>query len=265
MYQAYEYHSSPEVAGDECSHAQRLDEDADTLKKYKALQNSVCFLCLLSLGNNDHVWGAKSFPSRDYIEVIHQGRIVRVQRHIDVECVLEEKLPDSLKCCPPACIGPVNQDLGVSVVDELDIFTFMECDLALGHGVLVDSRTCDVHAKGTIPGSMNIPYTVFHLDPDAPELGRALQKLGAKLREQGDIELHDADHKSSVKQLSNNDIWDFSTVKDIVLWCNGPLGQQSSMAIKGLQKLGYPVEKIRHYRGGMQLWRAFDLTTVVSD
>ena len=195
------------------------------------------------------------------IDVIHAGRIVRVRCNIDLDCVLEEKLPGALKRCPSTCIGPVKEDLGVSTADELDIFTFMECELALGSGVLVDARTPDLHAKGTIPGSINIPYTVLHLNSKAPELVQALQMLGAKQKGRADIEDSDA----SVTQPPSNSIWDFSTAKDIVLWCNGPMGQQSPMAINGLRNLGYPLEKITHYRGGMQLWQVFDLTTVVPD
>ncbi len=265
MYQAFESNSSPGAASDEHSPGPRLEEDPDTLKKYKALQKSVCFLCLLSLRSNSQAVGSKSFGSGDYIEVIHEGRLVRVRREIDLDRVLEEKLPVASKHCPPACIGPVQEDLEVGIFDELHILKFMECELALGSGALVDARTHDVHAKGTIPGSVNVPYTVFHLDADAPELVQALCMLGAKPKEGEDVALCGSENIPLAARPSSNGVWDFSKAKDIVLWCHGPMGQQSIRAINGLRKLGYPREKINHYRGGMQLWQVFDLTTVAPD
>lgn len=59
--------------------------------------------------------------------------------------------------------------------------------------------------------------------------------------------------------------WDFSQAKSLVLWCNGPWCGQSPTAIKGLIGQGYPANKIRYYRGGMQLWRVFGLPVVSPD
>lgn len=197
----------------------------------------------------------------DSIEVIHNGSIIRVRCRIDLARVLEEKLPTARHRCPPACIGSVEEELGVSIVDELEMLSFMVCELALGSGVLVDTRTADLHKKCTIPGSINIPYTVFHLSSGAPELVQAFRMLAVKLKEGSVVE----SNSSGEIQPFPIDVWDFSAAKNIVLWCNGPMGQQSTMAIRELKKLGYPQEKIYHYRGGLQLWRAFDLTTVKSD
>ena len=55
---------------------------------------------------------------------------------------------------------------------------------------------------------------------------------------------------------------DFSGAKDLLLWCNGMSGGQTPRAIKGLLKLGYPAEKIKWYRGGMQSWSVLGFTTV---
>ena len=57
--------------------------------------------------------------------------------------------------------------------------------------------------------------------------------------------------------------WDFSAAKDLVIWCNGPACGQSPRAIRGLLELGYPGDKISYYRGGMQMWQLWGLTTVV--
>lgn len=57
--------------------------------------------------------------------------------------------------------------------------------------------------------------------------------------------------------------WDFTAAKDLVVWCNGPACGQSPRAIRGLRDLGYPGDKIKYYRGGMQMWQLWGLTTVL--
>lgn len=107
----------------------------------------------------------------------------------------------------------------------------------------MDARTPDWHARGTIPGSVNIPYT--DLDPrlgaDEFTIGFSLEQLGVK-EEGGD--------------------WDFFWAKDLLIWCNGPWCGQSPTAIRALISLGYPAEKIKYYRGGMQMWELMGLTVV---
>jgi hypothetical protein len=56
--------------------------------------------------------------------------------------------------------------------------------------------------------------------------------------------------------------WDFSNAKTLVLFCNGIWCGQSSINIRTLAKLGYPVEKMKWYRGGLQDWVSVGLTTV---
>ena len=46
----------------------------------------------------------------------------------------------------------------------------------------------------------------------------------------------------------------FDNAKTVVMFCNGPWCGQSPTNIKGLLKIGYPANKIKWYRGGMQDW-----------
>ncbi|HHH20506.1 MAG TPA: rhodanese-like domain-containing protein, partial [Nitratifractor sp.] len=59
---------------------------------------------------------------------------------------------------------------------------------------------------------------------------------------------------------------DFSKAKTVVVYCNGAWCLQSTQLIKdakySLLKLGYPKDKIKYYRGGMQSWVTFGLTTI---
>ncbi|MET0004577.1 MAG: rhodanese-like domain-containing protein [Candidatus Thiodiazotropha sp.] len=122
----------------------------------------------------------------------------------------------------------------------------MKTALGEGSGLLIDARTTDWHERGTIPGSINVPFT--HLNPDqgADEitLEESLRLFGAKKKDKN---------------------WDFTEAKTLVLWCNGPWCGQSPTAILGLLSIGYPAEKLHYYRGGMQLWQVFGLPVVTPD
>ena len=61
------------------------------------------------------------------------------------------------------------------------------------------------------------------------------------------------------------DKWDFTQAKDLVFWCNGPACGQSPRAIQGLLDAGYPPSKLFYFRGGMQMWQLWGLTTVASE
>ena len=48
--------------------------------------------------------------------------------------------------------------------------------------------------------------------------------------------------------------------KTLLLFCNGSWCSQSPNAIMSLVNLGYPLEKLLWYRGGMQDWLIYDFT-----
>jgi rhodanese-related sulfurtransferase len=60
----------------------------------------------------------------------------------------------------------------------------------------------------------------------------------------------------------NDDSLDFTNAKTVVMFCNGMWCGQSPNNIRNLLKLGYPADKIKWYRGGMQDWEILGLTTV---
>ena len=109
--------------------------------------------------------------------------------------------------------------------------------------LVVDSRTPDFVEAGSIPGAMNIPYT---------------QLLPEQTEPQDIAELLQFEFNAGF----DDGLWDFSTAKTLVMFCNGPWCGQSPTNIKALLKLGYPAERIKWYRGGMQAWEQFGLTTV---
>ena len=56
-------------------------------------------------------------------------------------------------------------------------------------------------------------------------------------------------------------LWDYSNAKTLVMFCNGMWCGQSPNNIKNLLKFGYPADKIKWYRGGMQNWEILGLST----
>lgn len=200
--------------------------------------------------------------NKPFLHVIHEGRSIKVQRVQDPDYELKGYFAKTARKCPPFCIQPEQVDPAVATIGEIEMFDFMENELRDGKGMLIDARTPEWFQRGTIPGSVNIPFTVFN-DATSPEMVATLETFGAlrrvdvgafsrKLEEMG---LLDSDMKTSE--------WDFSNAKELVLWCNGPACGQSPRAIKGLLKVGYPTQKIHYYRGGMQMWQLWGLTTVI--
>jgi len=214
------------------------------------------------VGGSDFIPLVKDKP---YLHVIHEGRSIKVQRVQDPDYELKGYFAKTARKCPPFCIQPIAPSVDVGVIGEVELFEFMETELRDGTGVLVDARTPSWHKKGTIPGSINLPFTQLSKSIDDPEMLDALEVLGAK--ERGEVGMWDKLMEgwgwSDNPYLTEN--WDFSQAKSVVVWCNGPACGQSPRAIRGLLEVGYPADKIKYYRGGMQMWQMWGLTTVVPD
>lgn len=201
-----------------------------------------------------------------YVMTTHEGKPVRIERIQDQSHVLTGGFSKTSRKCPPFCIQPMQVAPGVTTIGELELLRFIEKKLNTGKGVLIDARTPAWHRKGTIPGSINIPFTSFGDDQGQAVKAAALAKLGVKPK--ADSSFID-DAWGSLQEMMGNGAasseWDFSKAKEIILWCNGMWCGQSPHAIHALIKLGYPPEKINYYRGGMQAWKILGLTVIVPD
>lgn len=130
--------------------------------------------------------------------------------------------------CPDFCIQPQIAAEGFATIGELELIAMLQSPDA----VVVDSRTPDWFAGGTIPGAINIPYT-YIVD--------ALARLGCE---------------------PDFDGWDCNAAKPVALFCNGVWCGQSPTAIHNMISAGYPADRIFYYRGGMQVWRLLGLTVI---
>ncbi|HHC73687.1 MAG TPA: rhodanese-like domain-containing protein [Thiothrix sp.] len=145
------------------------------------------------------------------------------------------------RVCPPFCVHPIELGDNVKTVGEIEVLKFLDNQVKNNKGLLVDARMPQWHEKGTIPGSVNIPFTILAKGIDNPHTQKILKLLGAKEKEGK---------------------WEFKDTRELILYCNGMWCGQSPLAIKNLTKIGYPPEKLMWYRGGMQAWQLLGLTTV---
>ncbi|MBT3054551.1 MAG: rhodanese-like domain-containing protein [Candidatus Thiodiazotropha sp. (ex Codakia orbicularis)] len=185
-------------------------------------------------------------PEIGEFSVKHAGKELMIRRNQDTDALLEFDFARTSRPCPPFCAQPIQVTDGVNTIGEVELIAFMKTALNEGSGLLIDARTRDWHERGTIPGSINVPFT--HLNPDqgADEitLEESLILFGATMKGKNR---------------------DFTEAKTLVLWCNGPWCGQSPTAIRGLLSIGYPAEKLYYYRGGMQLWQVFGLPVVTPE
>jgi rhodanese-related sulfurtransferase len=195
---------------------------------------------------------------------VHDGHeLIKISRIQDTSHVIDGSFAKTSRPCPPFCITPLSVDKGVTTVAELEVIKFMETSMYRGKGVIIDARTPGWHKKGTIPGSINIPFTTFEKDSNDIELAEIFESLGAVERDNVNSVLRMVEGFGFLGGDQKTEKWDFSDAKELLLWCNGPWCGQSPRAIKALLKAGYPAEKLFYYRGGMQMWQSLGLSTVV--
>ena len=199
---------------------------------------------------------------KGYSTVHVNGDLIKISRIQDTSHVINGSFSKTSRPCPPFCINPISLDKRVKTVAELEVIKFMETTMYRDEGVIIDVRTSSWYQNGTIPGSINIPFTAFEKDENDIELAAIFESLGAEKREQVNPILLMVE-STGLLGGDKTETWDFSDAKELLLWCNGPWCGQSPRAIQALLKAGYPAEKLYYYRGGMQVWRSLGLTTIV--
>lgn len=187
----------------------------------------------------------KITPSLPHVTIRHQGQDVLVMRHQNPDNTVVSRFALTGRDCPPFCIQPMQVHPEVETLGELELIDYLrrrsEGDDSI---VVIDSRTPEWTSTGTIPGSVNIPWV--RLNPgqaDPAEIADILRfEFGA---------------------IADDELWNFSNAKTLVFFCNGAWCGQSPTNIRALLTLGYPPEKLKWYRGGLQSWEQFGFTTVI--
>ncbi len=186
----------------------------------------------------------KITPAIGSVNAKHGDKQVTVMRNQNVDNKVNAEFAKTSRKCPPFCIQPYTIAPGVETIGEAEMVDYLS-KMSSGDQsiIVVDSRTPDWLARGTIPGAVNVPFT--KLDPDKGadplSIAESLEMFGAKESDKG---------------------WDFSTAKTVVLFCNGQWCGQSPISIRTMLKQGFPAAKIKWYRGGMQSWSNLGFNTV---
>ncbi len=141
-------------------------------------------------------------------------------------------------------IAPMKIDKDIETIGELELIDYFKKSEKNDSIMLVDARTEEWYEKIHIPSAINVPFTNFGNKENAIET--VTLEFDVEKRKDGSL--------------------DFSKAKTIIVYCNGIWCAQSEQLIKdakfSLLKLGYPKNKIKYYRGGMQSWVTLGLSTV---
>ena len=184
----------------------------------------------------------RDLPSLD---VMHNGKMVTIMRNQDQKNTVNPSYTKTSRKCPPFCIQPYTLAPGVETIGEVEMLDYLAQVSAGDNSILVvDSRTPDWVKKGTIPSSVNIPWTSLSLAEGADQI--AIREI--------------MEDRFGAKYLDG--LWDYTNAKTLVMFCNGIWCSQSPNNILNLLKFGYPAHNIKWYRGGMQDWEILGLTTV---
>lgn len=171
------------------------------------------------------------------IEVEHNGKTVTVQRNQNRKNIISKYYQATHR----GKIQPVKpfEPHAVETIGALELIHYLDQLKKSDSLIIIDSRTKDWVKRGTIPGSVNIPFTEFKEDDRALEI----------MEEEFDV-------------FNTGNALNFSNAKTLVMYCNGIWCGQSPTAIKKLLEFGYPAAKIKYFRGGMQNWESLGLTVV---
>jgi len=175
---------------------------------------------------------------------------VKIQRNQDPKNIIKAPYNKTSRACPPFCITPIKTG-DVETVAELEVLDYLDkINKGDKNTLVVDSRTPEWLARGTIPGSINVPWLQISPRDAAP----------FEVEEIANFEKIMTDTFGASKKVDGS--WDFSQAKTLVMFCNGLWCPQSLHNIRTLISHGYPSNKLKWYRGGMQDWINLGLTTM---
>ena len=173
--------------------------------------------------------------------------VAGISRNADNGNLVDPAFAKTSRPCPPFCIQPTEPfaPAAVETVTELDVIHAAR-DSAGGDAsvLVVDARTPGWVKKGTIPHSVNVPFT----------------KLNSKALAKDPMAVVDI-LTDTFGVVDMDGVLNYDGAKTLYLFCNGSWCGQSPASIRALLTMGYPENKIKYYRGGMNAWKSLGLTT----
>lgn len=153
------------------------------------------------------------------------------------------KINDSYVTTERGAPQPISLGHGIETLGELEFVDYMMRAEADDSIMIVDTRTQGWHSDLRIPCTVNVPYTELNDDEEIALL-TILDNFGV--------------------EENDDETLNFENAKTIVGYCNGYwCGQTPAMFVRAkysLINLGYPPEKLKYYRGGMQAWTSLGLS-----
>ena len=173
----------------------------------------------------------------DRVELKITERLIYLEMtHKNHKLLIKRNSTNRKHTCPPFCIQPMNIK-GVITVGELEVLDFIKDLKGKEAKLLIDLRKSKEYKEKTIPGAINIPYTM--LDDNSKYQKQVLKLLGGKNTEEE---------------------WIFEHVPSLLIFGNSEETPEASQAIKTLLKLSYPNKKILFYRAGIDSWNRLGLS-----
>lgn len=168
----------------------------------------------------------------------YQGQQKNISQASSADTATMARFYDLRDGCEGLCIAPDIAANDVETITENTVIAFMANELSNGTGLLIDSRLPSDRALGYLPASASIPHTL--VTPENPLLPEILKALGAR---------------------SLLGAFNFSDAMTLVVFDAGPTTMDAHHLVNALIAAGYPADKIKYYRGGMQVWATLGLTT----
>jgi len=172
--------------------------------------------------------------------------IAGISRNQDNGATIDPAFAKTSRPCPPFCIQPTAPfaPAAVETVSELDMIHAAD-DVAGGDAskLVVDARTPGWVKKGTIPHAVNVPFTKLNSKALAKDPMAVVDILTGNF---------------GVKDMDG--VLNYDNAKTLYLFCNGSWCGQSPASIRALLTMGYPENKIKYYRGGINAWKSLGLT-----
>lgn len=176
-------------------------------------------------------------PGLFSFEVKHDDGMVEIKRNQNPDNRISDLYATTFRGMPQPMHPFEPHD--VETIGEREFVQYMQDAQTDKNIMIVDTRTIGWHERLTIPGSQSYPYTMMD---EADDRDWALTDFGAKKNADGG--------------------YDFSGAKTLAMFCNGYWCGQTPAMVRAMLEAGYPAEKIKYYRGGMQAWTSLGLTVV---
>ena len=183
-------------------------------------------------------------PAMESVAVRHRGEWVWVERAQNPDNRIDPEYAQTSRDCPPFCIQPMVLAEGVETLGELEFIDYLVRQGRDASVKVVDARSDAEYRSGAIPGATGVPWTDLVIEVGAVDflIEERLTDFGVTL---------------------DGAAPDFTDARTLVVYDNGPWCGQAAGKIRALLSMGYPPERIKWYRGGLQAWHSLGLTVIV--